>query len=229
MRLTGRAVPNILAMALPWVSLALAIGIGGHLSGQSDPGWQVSRFVTSIGASAVLVTCAGIYSEMTPLPYRTGLGWPLFRYLMWWLPLAGSLLALIAQGIATLIVPIAVLFAGRLSMVGLGETPGAGAPQSWRLAQILRASVGSLACFLFTPAIVMILLVPILGALAVAGIDMSFLEETPTSLGGALTSSALASEFFAALLPHLAMATVGFYQGALLREWTSSSKPIHEA
>lgn len=209
-------------MALPWLALAMASGLIGILYDRAVLGWQISGLLTSAGACAILIACARAILDQSRLPYFSLPGKALAIYLIGWLPLAGAayLTGLIGPWIA---VAFACCLLGRLSMLALLPALGMGQIGSWRLLPILRSSLGSIGAFLLLPAIFLILLVPVLGAIAASGADIAFLEAEFPSRGGPLTPLGLASELFARLLPILAAATVGLYQGALLREWQTSS------
>lgn len=222
LRLASRALPKLLAMALPWLSLAMIIGLAGALSDNPMLGWQISRAVISLGACAMLLCCARTLYAQTELPYLALPDRAFFIYLVGWIPLAGVsyLCGLGGPWIAGL---FAVCLFGRLSLLPLARALSTPTLGPWAWTAILRASVGTVGTFLLLPAICLLLLIPVVGGIAATGADVSFLEADLPSQGGALSTTGLASELLAGFLPLLAAATVGFYQGSLLREWQSQA------
>jgi len=220
---TGRSLAAIVMQSLPWIAAATAFGVIGTVVGYSKFGWQAADLLRSIAASAVLLACADSAFAVRPCPWQAVPSKRLVIYLLWWLPLAailGSLQWVSLPGAwqVALALSLAAVF-GWLTLIPLNKALATGSNLRRRPGQIVRASTGSLSCLVLPPAILLLLLAPVIGAMAAVGADIEFLEDAWPSEGGELSVAGILSEIVASLMPVLGAACVGFYQGALLREW----------
>lgn len=223
---TGRSLPSIIVQGLPWLLAAIAVGIAGSFAGFREPAWRITDLLISIGASAVLLACARSAFLCNDCPKVARPSKQLLTYLIWWIPLAVGIGLLQwvsippALGFGLALLLAAVL--GWMTLLPLKRALRTGGSLMRRPGQVIRASLASLFCLVLPPAILILLLAPVIGTMAAVEANLDFLEQPWPSDGGRLTSAGIVSELVSASVPLLGASCVGFYQGALLKEWASS-------